>query len=105
MAIFKSYITPNMTTVDLVAYFDANPEMAPTSANPKKLMIKAVDLEDGSVHTTEVWDCTEEEHESNGWGVIPSDLVDAIGVYATPNHLEIDESEYEPEDEDEADEE
>ena len=40
MAIFKSYITPSMTTVDLVAYFDANPEMAPTSANPKKLMIK-----------------------------------------------------------------
>ena len=61
----------------------------------KKLLIKAVQTAEGHVHTTEVWDCTDEEHDSNGWGVIPQALQDEKGIYATPDHLEIDPAEYE----------
>ena len=95
MAIFKSYITPDTTVEEMVAYFDANPDLAPTSDNPKKLLVKAVQTAEGHVHTTEVWDCTDEEHDSNGWGVIPQTLQDEKGIYATPDHLEIDPAEYE----------
>ena len=95
MAIFKTYITPGKTLDEVTAYYEANPEYTPASTNPKRIYIKSVELENGDLKETEVWDCTEEEHESNGWGVIPTACKDALGVYASPDHLEIDPSEYE----------
>lgn len=97
MAIFKSYITPGKTLAEVNAYFDANPEKAPSLSNEKRIYFKSEEKENGDLHQTEVWNCTEEEHESNGWGVIPADVVDALGCYATSDHLEIDPSEYEGE--------
>ena len=78
MAIFKTYITPGKTLDEVTAFYEANPEYSPASTNPKRIWIKSVEQENGDLHETEVWDCTEEEHESNGWGFIPKECVEVI---------------------------
>ena len=92
--LIKASSSSSLNTLGFGLPYCSNGVMVPASTNPKRIYIKSVELENGDLKETEVWDCTEEEHESNGWGVIPTACKDALGVYASPDHLEIDPSEY-----------
>ena len=87
MTILKSYITPGKTLAEAVEYFEANPEYAPTANNPAKIDVRT-EMRGDDLVTTEVWDCTEEEHDSNGWGDIPAQVVEELGCYSTTDHIE-----------------
>jgi hypothetical protein len=87
MTILKSFITPGKTLEEVLEYYSANPDLAPTAANPKKIEIKT-EMRGADLVSTEVWDCTEEEHDSNSWGDIPAQVVTDLGTYSTTDHIE-----------------
>ena len=89
MAILKSYKCDTGTMAEGIQWFEDNPQYAPGVTNEKRIKQKFVDLDGGGWMSTEVWDCTEEEHESNGWGVSPQAVKDALGMYQTTDHLDM----------------